>query len=95
MTLLPAPAPLPRPRTPFLPKTHPMTPKVGGLPIMHAPPCATLVGKGHREAEAQREKPETRHFEREKRRQGGRMPEEGGRAGAWGSWAVCDVGACW
>ena len=53
MTLLPAPAPLPRPRTPFLPKTHPMTPKVGGLPIMHAPPCATLVGKGHREAEAQ------------------------------------------
>ena len=51
-----APAPQPRPGTPFLPKTHPMTPEVGGLPTMHATPCATLVGKGHREAEAQREK---------------------------------------
>ena len=62
---------------------------------MHATPCATLVGKGHREAEAQREKQQhTRPFESEKRRQGGRMPEEGGRAGAWGSWAVCAVGAC-
>ena len=92
MTLLPPP--LPHPGTPFLPKTHPTTPEVGRPPTMHAAPCATLVEKGHREAEAQRKKPETRHFEREKRRRGGSMPEEEGRAGAWGSWAVCAVSAC-
>ena len=82
MTLLPAAARCPAFRTPSLPKTHQMTTELGGLPTMHATPCATLVGKGHREAEAQREKQQQGPFEREKRRQGGRMPEEGGRAGA-------------
>jgi len=89
----PRPCPLPRPQTPSLPKTHPMTPEVGGLPTMHATPCATLVGKGHTEAEAQREKQQQGLFRERSAGREGECQRRGAGQGCGGSWAVFDVGA--
>jgi len=83
MTLLPPLPPAP-PTDPLPPKDTPNDTRGGGTPHHARNTMCNTCWKGAHGGRGTERETATRPFQREKRRQGGRMPKEGGRARVWG-----------
>ena len=80
----PRPCPPAPPSDPLPPKDTPDDTRGGGTPHHARNTMCNTCWEGEQGGRGTERETATRPFEREKRRQGGRMPEEGGRAGVWG-----------